>query len=1015
MPIVWCSDPNSSNKQPVAFALHGIQLEGNITAEHVTALKAMVNAATSGHMLLPTDGLVLLDCGIGISSTIVRSDIQSAVAIKIQKEGSNGRGIRRQSEIIADRKPICRRNDANGLADCGAQRRISLPVRLEPKYSEPPANEPGKYDVIYEFLCCAKCMNDTRKTDDMRKSNSNCLSSARKCQTGRSGAIHKSSTNRRRCSDSIMVTSHRRIARPRHLTVQAKRWQQSEQNRKLIAECVPLYATVNKHRRVECAEIRGIEKRDAMVINHGTPIRDNDDTVDAAGERVALNGVCTELMVSATDDLTPDSTVTDDGFQKKAGVNYPEQSSRKASLDSGFNEMQNKVEKVAAVETPVPSRKVSEAVPIPPIIITHAVAEKAKFLPGASDDEYVAGLVVNNLKECLTQSRNRRKSYEEFKAIYHRGVPAKDILTVDEGTATSTTAVPTTVPASVVASNNNNNNKNNNMNATNDKLLLSENNKDKIRARRKSYEEFKAMVRECNESENQLTNVSGASSTSTLSKCLSITKKKCPKAHMEKLAKINNSKMNKTPTANSDVRSEQKGDGDAVSLAGSGCGEPKTATTSAMAKPNETNKEQTYKENFKIYNKLISYGTIYDIIQKKTDILNKSNSKYDTYTYGTIYEILQRKSDDYGVFRRKRAASEKYTNRRAIETAVAAVTAGAKAATTPPHPAKQGSLNFGTIYDILHRRAHDASSSSVGSSPANTIVSSSASKSLSPRQLAKIYDILQNEKCEGAPEIATAGMVERASCPARNRFMVKRISEEDLGVGEQPKNETEDCNDEKPGYSEPVSPRLSDGTRRPRPRMRRFSNIVLPSCQRPGNGSLSNITENEGLYVVPGAIRGGEDEVDYLFMGGKPNAHAKFDRHKHHGGHEKIVTTENPSGRHASLDGSPTAAFPRKKMLSALDSTHTKHQFAISIGASARTNLSRDLSSNNTAGAAMQMPSHSRANAKSSANSISNSEKCMATPKELRNNGLSVGRIEKTMKSRRLSEFCRGEFLNEKP
>lgn len=1018
MPIVWCSDPNSSSKQPVAFALHGIQLEGNITHEHVTALKAMVNAAAEGRMLLPTDGLVLLDCGIGISSTIVRSDNQTAAALK-PKEGSNGPAVRRQSE--ASRKPICTRK-TNDLIN-SSQRRISLPVRLEPKYSETPVKELGKYEVIYEFLCCAKCMNEMRKTEDMRKTNG--PSTAKKCQMGRSSAFHKSSANRRRCSDSIMVTSHRRIARSRHSTVQMRRWQQSEENRKLIAECMPLYSTVNKHRHTECNEIRGIEKRDIKAINHGASIGD-DSNVTA--ERVELNErlVCAETAASVTS-LGPEIIVTDEDFQKKVGVNYSEQSSRKASLDSGFNEMQNKVEKMAPSGTPLLSRKTNEAVPIPPIIITQAIAtEKGKFLPGADDDEYVEAMVsglATNLKECLSQSRNRRKSYEEFKKIYHQETPAKE---APGEPGNNVTALHSAASFAEIDSNN----------VKNDKLLFSENSKDKIKSRRKSYEEFKkAMIRECNVEENQLTNASGAS---TLSKCLSITKKKCSKTNMEKLSKFNNAKKNKSPMAHGDGRNERREDSDSMSLAGSSSGASRSPSAPTTAKTNDTNKERTYNENFKIYNKLISYGTIYDIIQKKTDILNKSNSKYDTYTYGTIYEILQRKSDDYGMFRRKRAASEKYTNRRAIETADKTSNAGAKAVTsTTTNPSKQGSSNFGTIYDIIHRKTLDASSA--GSSPANTIVSSSdghSSKSLSPHQLAKIYDILQNEKCEGAPEIMV-GSAERSSSATHNRFLVKRISEEDLGVAE-PTIKTKDCIDEKPAqrgsntYSElSVSPLLSDGTRRIRPRMRRFSNIVLPSCQRPGNGSLSNITENDALYVVPGTIRN-VDDVDYLFMGKKPNSHEKFDRVKLTGGHERIMATENPSIRNAvHLDGSPTTAFQRKKIASTVhapivDQTHTKHQFVISVGA--RTNLSRDLSSNNatimnttTAGVALQMPSHLRSNAKSSSNSINNvatnnnSDKCMATPKEQRNNGLSVERVEKTMKTRRLSEFCRGEFLNEKP
>ena len=68
--------------------------------------------------------------------------------------------------------------------------------------------------------------------------------------------------------------------------------------------------------------------------------------------------------------------------------------------------------------------------------------------------------------------------------------------------------------------------------------------------------------------------------------------------------------------------------------------------------------DEIYRKNYKIYDKLISYGS-------------KAYKRYDKYmTYGTIYEILHRKSDAAeDVFLRKRALSEKYAKRKVGGTA----------------------------------------------------------------------------------------------------------------------------------------------------------------------------------------------------------------------------------------------------------------------------------------------------------------------------------------------------------
>lgn len=1070
MPIVWCSDPNSSNKQPIAFTLHGIQLEGNITEEHVTALKAMVNAATSGRMILPSDGaMVLLDCGIGLSSTIVQPE-QSMVA-RAQSPSVTKKNARTHATPTQNAaRKMCDKNLMES-------RRISLPSPLppEPKYSDAPANELSKYDIIYEFLCCAKCMNDSTSTENMRnKCNLASTAAMRKCSSvvGKFAPIQKVTPSRRRCSDSFLFTSQRsrRIARTRHATAHAqKRWQQL----KLIAESVPMYAEVNKQNKRSAidsrlsASMESDKNIDPDTMSHRSSKDGGGRDREAHSRNLKCLNTASKQLTTTADGLSakPEVIITrdgsgaddndeandsdhnivtgdgdDDGHSKKASVNYPEQQpSRKASLDSGFNEMQNKLEKSTIANDEAAPRKMSGSsngatITVPPIIITQPVTEKAKFLPGASDkcadDKCIetetaasaalapaaastaaitAPCLGASLKECHTQSRNRRKSYEEFKAIYHRDT-IKELGPLH--------AAPI-ADANISG-------------YAGDQLRITS--QDKIRARRKSYEEFKAVVRECSEKENQVT--SNPTNASKLSKCLSMTRKKFPKSNAEKLTKLN-AKLNKAAAAAAAL-ADTAGDGDAVSpKTVADCNEATmhSLTSTGGASTNKPiNKEQAYKENFKIYNQLISYGTIYDIMQKKTDFY-KACSKYDSYmTYGTIYEILQRKSDEYDVFRRKRAASEKFIGRRGSETADARL-----------GKSDQGSINFGTIYDIIHRRTRSAEQSTIGSS--STIASAASASdndtqksAPSPRCYGKIYDILQNEKSDPPSAIGT-GAAEKPLDSIRNRFMVKRVSEEDLNV---PKAsfETKDCMDEKPTqlrsnmYSEPVaSPHSAkDAFRRERTRMRRFSNIVMPSCHRAGSaGFLGNITENDGLNMSAnnGPLSA---EVDYLFMGKKANASAdeKCDKHRLSADHERLAAPlENPgqNSRHcgpSSLTSSPTAAanLPRKRFVTphtanAGDQMQNKHNFAISV--ISRTNVSRDSLSpsgvdhtSNT----HQLP-HMRSN---HANASANSDKCVGA-------GIAGGSVKDkcnmakeravktstTTKSRRLSEFTRGEFLNEKP
>ncbi|XP_030372934.1 uncharacterized protein LOC115622940 isoform X1 [Scaptodrosophila lebanonensis] len=94
-----------------------------------------------------------------------------------------------------------------------------------------------------------------------------------------------------------------------------------------------------------------------------------------------------------------------------------------SSMDSGFIEMQNKLDALAAAAAAAAGAAGAVAAPQSQRL-EDAVGEK---------------IARCNYKECLTQSRNRRKSYEEFKAMFAGASDATTTATV--GAATTTTAM----------------------------------------------------------------------------------------------------------------------------------------------------------------------------------------------------------------------------------------------------------------------------------------------------------------------------------------------------------------------------------------------------------------------------------------------------------------------------------------------------------------------------------------------------------------------------------------------
>lgn len=175
MPVVWCTDPNSVNNKPTAFALHGIQLQGNVTEKQVTALRELVNAAAEGRLILPSDGtFTLLDSGLSIESSIVEQK-SSGLGLSSPSEPSEPIQPKNAKNTYilmpVSKAEVSRQGGGPGSGPGGltiAAAAAQLEFLLEPA-ANPDADvdeqrsEDGQGgEILYEFLCCAKCMNEQR-------------------------------------------------------------------------------------------------------------------------------------------------------------------------------------------------------------------------------------------------------------------------------------------------------------------------------------------------------------------------------------------------------------------------------------------------------------------------------------------------------------------------------------------------------------------------------------------------------------------------------------------------------------------------------------------------------------------------------------------------------------------------------------------------------------------------------------------------------------------------------------
>ncbi|XP_034104629.2 uncharacterized protein LOC117568256 isoform X1 [Drosophila albomicans] len=234
MPVVWCTDPNSVNNKPTAFALHGIQLQGNVTEKQVNALRELVNAAAEGRLILPSDGtFMLLDSGLSIESSILAGgnagNNKETLAVAGAAAGNNDIHVVDKSPKntyilmpVSNSKATAATTTAATTATATSNEQCTpaaiaaaaaqLEFLLEPKYSTftPPSSTPSSLadvevagadgyedadlvnagdeeegdgegddagEILYEFLCCAKCMNEQRAGH-----NGTCASANRRLQ-----------------------------------------------------------------------------------------------------------------------------------------------------------------------------------------------------------------------------------------------------------------------------------------------------------------------------------------------------------------------------------------------------------------------------------------------------------------------------------------------------------------------------------------------------------------------------------------------------------------------------------------------------------------------------------------------------------------------------------------------------------------------------------------------------------------------------------------------------------------
>ncbi|KAH8241998.1 hypothetical protein KR026_008369 [Drosophila bipectinata] len=917
MPVVWCTDPNSVNNKPTAFALHGIQLQGNVTEKQVHALRDLVNAAAEGRLILPSDGtFTLLDSGLSIESSIVQDqDSRSSPVEAVQAKSAKNTYILMPVSKAEGSSGFRQEGGAAGAVGTSsiAAAAAQLEFLLESK-SEADTNaetETGTAgsggEILYELLCCAKCMNEQRtghiglcsgrrqprclkgvagRSSEYETLNDSAtwqlqldpVSIASKyarrqqrhklhgtvsmgiarnrthrhhklpmhsvkifhnrssytpaatapatalataaCNVGGgrevstvpiaipipipSPSSNPSTSANPHCSPSPATRAHRTSEAFSLLLTAARSTSLAATGAgtgtATAAPALPLYAVVNKSRDLtEGAQGEDSEEVPASAMLAVVPeeppqpvvegrdlISFDDDQVQPDGslagaslsvDLCAPNEADALLALLDTPPPTPPKPCPPGSNSSSRKTSF-DSTSTHSSMDSGFMEMQNKLDALAAA----------------------AAAAAATAAPGtASQGE--EKVTQRNYKECLTQSRNRRKSYEEFKAMFAELTAAETTqseslppaVAVDDATAAGSssstppagqplplasiseqetktkakgtqlgrgkpdcanefaasademdtgdvdsdrdgakgdltaeaTATSTTTKSHVCSTTTEAMRKNSDFLSQILDHQFAAKERAKAHKRRTSYEEFKRLVSEIEPLEclEPLAAPSSSHSAQTAT-AMALAGAPTTTAPAASPLKRQNSRQRKSfasyflPRRHS--TKEPKTDKENVPLH-----QPREKELQQLAaymklpahRSSCSSESSQYRRNFKIYDKLV-YGTIYDIIQRKNDIYQK----YDKYmTYGTIYEILHRKSSACGErWQRKSLSSileggrpsgdviydivqkrerEKQLQQRAIDF-VAQPTSN-ELALSPGH-------KYGTLYDILQGEKLDA-------------------------------------------------------------------------------------------------------------------------------------------------------------------------------------------------------------------------------------------------------------------------------------------------------------------
>lgn len=732
MPVVWCTDPNSSNKKPTAFALHGIQLQGNISEQHVLAVRELINAAAEGRLLLPTDGgIVLLDCGVGVGSVIIQDN--NSLERDSNKENERSRAV----NDIVQQKML--HNSENNIKVTKMKKSHEL--------------DHLQNEILYEFLCCARCMNEgvkcCNRSSQSLKIVAKYLDS--KIGSGRGNrrlANVKRTTNNRRKN----VVSFKSEKRP------LRRIQSS-----VMLNKIPIYATVNKQQKQKNRKHQQIDHPDRnspIVVTANDVIESNEllVTVAGTGRKTSFDSTCTV-----------------------------------SSMDSGFIEMQNKLE--IAKKAANTKREAKE------IEIKIDASEEADMVDGIQN--------VTSTWNRLTipsQSRNRRKSYEEFKSLFsdhQKFSPSTEDNRPDA--------------------------------------------KSSIKSRRKSYEEFKSATNilcdsnstnNCKSSCKTINNdlvINNAPSAENSGNFLSKMKRKNSKRISTRKTKFDNKTVNQK--IDEDVKSPSSETGLTIyDILKKTCNDniiDADKTDNKYDKNLELFKSHCSKNNIKDFDNLLSCGTIYDIIQRKSDFYTKNFKRYDKYmTYGTLYEILHRKTDEDDQFERQRTLSEKVSTKR-INYAHIDFKSQAE-----NDNSEKISAATDTNSQHLNSTSTTTSASSLkqGSYGANNQLSIT---SVGSQQLSTIYDILQTKKLE------TTTVNPAVSMKGRNRFLVRKITEEDLIEARKEDVEVKaiDIKEVCENKTEPITQIVEPFKKQNR--IRRFSNILSYSPK------VSNDTDKTSSLKVP--------------------------------------------------------------------------------------------------------------------------------------------------------------------